>query len=165
MRSFNHGRRIACALALALLLSGCEYLENLMDNKKPLPGERKAVFPEGVPGVPQGVPPELVKGYQAAPETAATPETGAALAGTPPGEPNGARAVEAEKPKPKPKKTAAKPPAQPSKNQAAWPGVPPAQSAPAPAPQSQPTPAWPAPQSQPTAAWPDPRQKPQQPAQ
>ena len=30
-----------------------------------------AVFPEGVPGVPQGVPPELVKGNQAAAE----PET------------------------------------------------------------------------------------------
>ena len=38
---------------------------DIFDNKKPLPGERRAVFPEGVPGVPQGVPPELVKGYQA----------------------------------------------------------------------------------------------------
>src|SRR6202521_1195373 len=114
------------------------------DTKKALPGERKAVFPEGVPGVPQGVPPELVKGYQAAPETVATPESGAAQGGTPPRQSKGAKAVEPEKPKPKPKKTAAKPPAQPSKNQAAWPGVPPAQSAPAPAPQSQPTAAWPA---------------------
>src|SRR5215813_6215973 len=32
--------------------------------KKPLPGERRAVFPEGVPGVQQGVPPDLVRGSQ-----------------------------------------------------------------------------------------------------
>src|SRR5262245_3226307 len=32
--------------------------------KKPLPGERRAVFPEGVPGVQQGVPPELMRGQQ-----------------------------------------------------------------------------------------------------
>src|SRR6266702_1772470 len=143
------------------------------NTKKPLPGERKSVFPEGVPGVPQGVPPELVKGYQAAPETAAPPQSGGTQAGAPAGESEPAKA-EPEKPKPKPKKTAAKPPAQPpaqpSRNQAnqgAWPGVPSAQSAPAPAPsQPQPAGAWPAPQSQPTAAWPDPRQPaPQQPAQ
>ena len=36
------------------------------NQKKPLPGERKAVFPEGVPGVPQGVPPEMVQGLSAA---------------------------------------------------------------------------------------------------
>src|ERR1700693_2283129 len=83
------------------------------NTKKPLPGERKAVFPEGVPGVPQGVPPELVKGYQAAPETVVTPETAAAQAGTRPGQSKGAKAVEPKNPKPKPKKTAAKPPAQP----------------------------------------------------
>ena len=34
-------------------------------NKKPLPGERKALFPEGVPGVSKGVPADLVKGNQA----------------------------------------------------------------------------------------------------
>jgi len=33
------------------------------NTKKPLPGERKAMFPTGVPGVSQGVPPELVEGY------------------------------------------------------------------------------------------------------
>src|SRR5262245_63258016 len=32
--------------------------------KKPLPGERRAVFPEGVPGVKQGVTPELMRGHQ-----------------------------------------------------------------------------------------------------
>ena len=67
----------AAALLSALLLAGCESFDPLdklseMDilgtAKKPLPGERRAVFPEGVPGVPQGVPPEMVKGYQAPPE-------------------------------------------------------------------------------------------------
>jgi hypothetical protein len=149
------------------------------DTKKPLPGERKAVFPEGVPGVPQGVPPELVKGYQAEPQTAAAPEPGAEETGAVAREPKQAKTAEPEeKPKPKPKKkTAAKPPppaqtAQPTQNQGnqgAWPGVQPARPAsapwPAPQPQSQPATAWPAPQqSQPTAAWPDPRQT-QQPAQ
>ena len=37
-------------------------------NKKPLPGERRAGVSEGVPGVPQGVPPDMVKGYQPPPE-------------------------------------------------------------------------------------------------
>ena len=87
---------VAAALALGLTLSGCESLEMPVDwfnTKKPLPGERKAVFPEGVPGVPQGVPPELVQGYQ------------------PPSEPP--PVVQAEekpkaqdKPKPRPKKVA-----------------------------------------------------------
>jgi hypothetical protein len=59
MRRFDRKMRIASVVALGLSLSACEYLENLMDTKKPLPGERKPVFADGVPGVPQGVPPEL----------------------------------------------------------------------------------------------------------
>lgn len=39
-----------------------------LNEKKKLPGERRPVFPEGVPGVQQGVPAELVKGYQSPPE-------------------------------------------------------------------------------------------------
>ena len=63
----------AAALLSALVLAGCESFDPLdklseLDimgaSKKPLPGERRAVFPEGVPGVPQGVPPEMMKGYQ-----------------------------------------------------------------------------------------------------
>jgi len=42
-------------------------------SKKPLPGERRAVFPEGVPGVQQGVPPELMRGNQQALENPAEP--------------------------------------------------------------------------------------------
>src|SRR5262245_30967121 len=37
-------------------------LLGFLDSKKPLPGERKAVFPEGVPGADCGVPPDMVKG-------------------------------------------------------------------------------------------------------
>ena len=65
-------------------------------SKKPLPGERRAVFPEGVPGVQQGVPPELMRGNQQAIET--------------PGEPP----APAPEPKAKAKKVAkTKPPARP----------------------------------------------------
>jgi len=89
----------AAALAFGLALGGCESFDPLdklseLDimgtSKKPLPGERRAVFESGVPGVPQGVPPEMVKGYQPPPEA------------PPP-------VVEAKPVKPKPKKTAAAP--------------------------------------------------------
>jgi hypothetical protein len=66
--------RILTAVALAghLVLAGCSTFDpidmfqdwDLLGSKKPLQGERRAVFPEGVPGVPQGVPPEMTKGYQ-----------------------------------------------------------------------------------------------------
>jgi hypothetical protein len=73
--------------------------------KKPIPGDRKDVFPQGVPGVSQGVPPELMKGYQAPTDTAVTdPATLAA-----------AKVAQEEKPppKPKPKKTAKVTPTKP----------------------------------------------------
>jgi hypothetical protein len=71
----------AAVLAAALALAGCG-TSSMWDNansisdkfsdmmhdfnpfgagKKPLPGERRAVFPEGVPGVQQGVPRELMR--------------------------------------------------------------------------------------------------------
>src|SRR5436309_10445538 len=65
------------ALALGLALAGCDSFDPLdklseLDimgtSKKPLEGERRPVFGSGVPGVPQGVPPEMVKGYQPPPE-------------------------------------------------------------------------------------------------
>ena len=61
------------ALACGLVLGGCDSfdpLDKFQDwdimgsGKPPIRGERRAVFPQGVPGVPQGVPPEMVKGYQ-----------------------------------------------------------------------------------------------------
>jgi hypothetical protein len=89
----------AAALAFGLALGGCESfdpldklseLDIMGSSKTPLRGERRAVFDSGVPGVPQGVPPEMVKGYQPPPEA------------PPP-------VIEAKPVKPKPKKTASAP--------------------------------------------------------
>ena len=52
------------------MLAGCGSMSNFdptdmldfLDTKKKLPGERKPVFPEGVPGLEQGVPKDLYKG-------------------------------------------------------------------------------------------------------
>ncbi len=64
-------RLIAAAVlaALSVTLAGCggvafdpTDLMDWFDTKKKVPGERKPVFPEGVPGVEQGVPRELYKG-------------------------------------------------------------------------------------------------------
>ena len=62
-------RKLSALLVLAASfgLGGCENqaLLQWFDNKPKLQGNRVPVFPEGVPGVQQGVPPELMKGYQA----------------------------------------------------------------------------------------------------
>jgi len=121
-------RAILIALAVAMPLAACSSSsfdpENLTDKldflnpKKKLAGDRKPVFPDGVPGVQQGVPPELMKGYQAPAE----PQT--ADAGRGQGRPGGAQgaqpaqagqagaqpgAEEGQAPPPKPKRVAAKP--------------------------------------------------------
>src|SRR5882757_10449775 len=57
-------------IALSSALAGCGSvgsfdptdLLDFLDTKKKLPGDRKPVFPEGVPGLEQGVPKELYKG-------------------------------------------------------------------------------------------------------
>ena len=96
--------------ALAPALVGCENfdLDKLdvfgLGDKKKLPGDRKAVFPEGVPGVSQGIPPEYIKGNQPPPDTAQ------ALPGEPGADAEQAKKtaaiapVEERKPKPKPKR-------------------------------------------------------------
>ncbi|MFG1345734.1 hypothetical protein V5F59_12635 [Xanthobacter autotrophicus DSM 431] len=46
--------RVALGLALALTVAGCESLDGwnpFEQQKKPVPGTRQPVFPEGVPGV------------------------------------------------------------------------------------------------------------------
>lgn len=48
-------------------------LLDFLDSKKKLPGERKPVFPEGVPGLQPGVPKELYRGAQVEPEAAPAP--------------------------------------------------------------------------------------------
>ena len=72
MNRFARMTLIVPALSLGLMLAGCESFDptaifdaEIFNTKKKLPGDRQAVFPEGTPGVPQGVPQELVKGYQA----------------------------------------------------------------------------------------------------
>jgi len=63
--------RIVLLMALigaAPVLAGCENfdLDKLdvfnLNEKKKLPGERKPLFPNGVPGVSQGIPPEYLQG-------------------------------------------------------------------------------------------------------
>jgi hypothetical protein len=92
---------IASLLASGIMLGGCSTFDptEWFNTKKPLPGDRKEMFPGGVPGVPQGVPPELVEGYR---------------------EPEPPPRVVEEKPKPKPKP-------KPRPQQAAAPRAPPPQ--------------------------------------
>jgi hypothetical protein len=140
-------------VALAPVLAGCENfdMDNLdffhLNDKKKLPGERKEVFPDGVPGVTQGIPPEYLKGNQQQADTALGPAPdGAAAAGVPSGK-SGAAAPSAKtaaiepvaepklkpkhKPKPRtakqqPKQGTAQPAAQAQSNDqqqlAPWPG-------------------------------------------
>jgi len=96
MRRGKSALLIVALLGLATMLSACESFDmdkldifNLNEKKK-LPGDRKPLFPEGVPGVSQGVPPQLIKGHQPPPEIAQEP---------PAADPKAAAAV-AEKPKP-----------------------------------------------------------------
>lgn len=102
----NTPRLIATALTLAFVgvLGGCSStpswdptdLMDFLDTKKPTPGVRKPVFPEGVPGMTQGVPKELVKG---------SPEANAAEANLAAG---GQPQPQAEAPPPAPPPPAAK---------------------------------------------------------
>ena len=73
--------RLGAALAVVLMSAGCtaggqfdptELINSeTFSTKKKLQGDREPVFPNGVPGAATGVPPDLVKGYQAPPEQAA----------------------------------------------------------------------------------------------
>src|SRR5690348_3910942 len=82
---------VVALLAAAPILAACTDfdMDKLdffhLNEKKKLPGERKPLFPEGVPGVTQGIPQELTKGYK------------------PPAEPEQAKVAEPEPAKPKPK--------------------------------------------------------------
>jgi hypothetical protein len=76
-RANRFAMTIVALVVLAPVLAGCENfdMDNLdifhLNEKKKLPGDRRPVFPEGVPGVSQGVPPDLVKGYQPPPRGSA----------------------------------------------------------------------------------------------
>jgi hypothetical protein len=119
-----------------------------VNEKKKLPGERKELFPGGVPGVSQGIPPDLVKGYKP-PETAAVVEEPKEEKPKPK-----PRVVHQAPRKPKPQQQAQQPKPQPqqAQQQPAWPE-------PQPQVQKQPQQTgtqWPAsaPQQQ-TSPWPD----------
>lgn len=124
-----------------------------LNEKKKLPGQREDLFPGGVPGVTQGIPPEYRKGAQEAPDPGynlpAEPGTKAAAA-----ENSAAPAAEKPKAKPKPKvRQAARPKAQSKPNRI---DVAPAQTQSAP---TQPVEAQPAPAAQaPASGWPAPAQ-------
>jgi hypothetical protein len=145
-------RSRACLILVAVVaagpvLSACSSVPDLdsigeiFDTKKKLSGDRKPVFPEGVPGVSSGVPPELVRGYR-------EPESGVADPARAAAEAIAEEPKPAQKPAPKkppPQRTAAKPkPKPPAQTQAQAPATQPQQ------PPAQAT--WPAPQPQ--AAWP-----------
>lgn len=172
MRPFHRIILLAVLVAVAPALAGCEDfdMEKLdvlgLSKKKPLPGKREDVFPSGVPGVTQGIPPEYMKGYQekqqAANANAAQPGEPADKAAAGAAENPGAAEEPAEKPKakPTPKKRIAK--RKPKPPAAAAPTPQPAGQQPAQAP-------WPdagqqqQPQQSNQAPWPDQgRQPPQQ---
>ena len=111
----------ACSSATMDSLDPSEWF----DAKKKLAGERKDVFPDGVPGVTTGVPAELVKGYREPEGGRVDPAKEAAEAA-------------ADTPKPAPQRTAQKP-----KKRQPDPSV---TAMPASSEQPAPTTAWPAPQ-------------------
>jgi hypothetical protein len=160
--SFAHGeplmRRIHRVVVLAALilalpaLAGCENFDPdkldvfHLNEKKKLPGTRKELFPEGVPGVTQGIPPEYLKSNQPAQDTAlgTTPLPGAAR----PAKTASVEPVAEPRPKLKPKprhkrkpRVASRPPAKAATQPAAqsqsnaqqglepWPASPPRQPA------------------------------------
>lgn len=75
----GHAAGTLAVLTATLLLGGCSGgslntfdptdLLDFLHTEKKLPGERRAVFPEGVPGVEPGVPREMIRGN----DTAAAP--------------------------------------------------------------------------------------------
>ena len=144
MRHFGRFVALAGLIAIVGAMPGCANFDPDkfdifgLNEKKPIPGDRKNLFPEGVPGVTQGVPPELIKGNQ----QAAAPAGDASAAVIDP-------ASETDKPKPKkpvvkprfPSNSArsARPPAeQPVQPQGAWP--PPGSTPPAPSDGARPAP-------------------------
>jgi hypothetical protein len=103
-------RLIALAVLIALsgALAGCgggglssfdpSDLLDFLDTKKKLPGERKPVFPEGVPGLEQGVPKNLYKGSRQEQIDQQNAEAAAAAAAPPPQEPKSKRGAKAKQP-------------------------------------------------------------------
>src|SRR5579863_583499 len=71
MRRLQRFTAASVLIGLSSVVAGCSSsfsswdpmdMLDWLDTKKKLPGERKPVFPEGVPGLEQGVPKSLYKG-------------------------------------------------------------------------------------------------------
>ena len=114
-------RLIAAAVVIALsgALAGCaggmssfdpSDLLDFLDTKKKLPGERKPVFPEGVPGLEQGVPKGLYKGSAQEQIDQQNAQAAAAAAAAPPPEEPKSKQLAKSKGKSKQAATAAPPP-------------------------------------------------------
>lgn len=95
-------RLIAAAVLIAFtgVLGGCSSFDpsdmlDFLDTKKKLPGDRKPVFPEGVPGLEQGVPKDMYKGAAQQPDPNAPAV--AALPPEPPPEAKPAKGAKARK--------------------------------------------------------------------
>src|ERR1700692_224441 len=100
-------RLIASAVLIALsgALAGCSGgfsswdptdMLDFLDTKKKLPGERKPVFPDGVPGLEQGVPKDLYKGSAQERLDQQNAQAAAAAAAPPPEEPKPKRAAKSK---------------------------------------------------------------------
>ena len=152
------GRLVLAAMVAATgpVLSACDSLDSfeIFDSKKKLTGDRKPVFPEGVPGVASGVPPELVKGYREPEGGGLDPAKAAAVAAAEPAaKPKKLKPEPKPEPKPAPQRTASKPAPKPPSDPY---GAAPTRAA-APEPAQQPAPqaaTSPWPTAQPQAAWP-----------
>jgi cell division septation protein DedD len=76
MRRWNRIVLLMGMIALAPVLAACENfdMDKLdvfhLNEKKKLPGDRRDLFPSGVPGVTQGIPPEYLHANQPPPESA-----------------------------------------------------------------------------------------------
>jgi hypothetical protein len=113
-------RLIAAAVLVAIsgALAGCSGgmsswdpsdMLDWLDTKKKLQGERKPVFPDGVPGLEQGVPKELYKGASQEQIDQQNAQAAAAAAAAPP--PPEAKPKRTAKSKSKPPETATTEPA------------------------------------------------------
>ncbi len=98
-------RLIAATVLIAFtgVLGGCSSFDpsdmlDFLDTKKKLPGDRKPVFPEGVPGLEQGVPREMYKGAAQQQPDPNAPAV-AALPAEPPPEAKPAKGTKAKKTK------------------------------------------------------------------
>jgi hypothetical protein len=145
------GQAFLVVTVLALPLAGCESINNfdpsewmpgdIFGTKKKLVGHRKPVFPEGVPGLERGVPPDLMRDPQApgtdlqdvrtpAQRAAAEPEAKAKAKARPKAQPKQAEIPEPSTPTPVTVRPSNQPrPSQPqSQSQPpAWPDAPTAQ--------------------------------------